>query len=48
MRVDDIVMVVDPDAVRGKYAIGRVIEVYPESDGRIRNVKVKTPASKHQ
>ena len=48
VRVDDIVMVADPNAVCGKWAIGRVISVYTGSDGKIRNVKVKTPTSEYE
>ena len=48
VRVDDIVMVADPNAVHGKWTIGRVMSVYPGSDGKIRNVKVKTSTSEYQ
>ena len=48
VRVDNIIMVADPNAVRGKWTIGRVMSVYPRSDGKIRNVKVKTPTSEYQ
>ena len=39
---DDIVVVSDPSAFRGKWSIGRVLEVHPGPDGRVRNVEVKT------
>ena len=43
VRVDDFVMVLDQNAVRGKWVVGRVLEVYPgQDDDRVRNVKVKT------
>ncbi|XP_071827786.1 uncharacterized protein [Apostichopus japonicus] len=42
VRVDDIVMLSDPNTVRGNWTLGRVIHVYPGSDNKIRNVKVKT------
>ena len=42
VRVDDIVMISDHNAVRGKWTIGKIIHVYPGADGHIRNVKVKT------
>ena len=48
VRVNDIVMLADPNAVRGKWTIGRVMSVHPGSDGKIRNVKVKTPTSEYQ
>ena len=41
-------MVADPNAVRGRWTIGRVISVYPGSDGEIRNVKLKTPTGEYQ
>ena len=46
VRVDDVVMVADHNAVRGKWTIGRIVHVYPGSDGKIRNVKVKTVSTK--
>ena len=42
VQKDDIVIVEDINAIRGKWRIGRIIEVFPGSDGRVRNVKVKT------
>ena len=42
VSVDDVVMIADHNVVRGKWTIGRVINVYPGVDGKIRNVKVKT------
>ena len=41
-------IVQDPNAVRGKWTIGRVINVYPGKDGRVRNVKLKTPTTEYQ
>ena len=38
---------VEVDAIRGRWTIGRVIEVYRAADGRVRNVKVKTPAREY-
>ena len=46
--VDDIVMVADPNAVRGKCTVGRVMSIYTGSDGKIKNVKVQTPTSEYQ
>ena len=40
-KPDDIVVVSDPSALRGKWSIGRVLEVHPGPDGRVRNVEVK-------
>jgi len=40
-------MIADPNAVRGHWITGRVVNVYPGQDGRIRNVKVKTPTGEY-
>ena len=42
VRPDDIVVVSDPNALQGKWSIGRILEVHPGPDGRVRNVEVKT------
>ena len=48
VRVDDIVIMEDSNSVRGNWTIGRIINVYPGKDGRVRNVKIKTPTSEYQ
>ena len=48
VRVDNVVIVQDPNAVRGKWTIGRVSNVYPGRDGRVRNVKLKTATAEYQ
>ena len=40
--MNDIVVMSDNNALRGKWSVGRVTEVFPGQDGRIRNIKVKT------
>ena len=35
MRVKDIVVVADSNAIRGKWSVGKVLEVFPGSDGFI-------------
>ena len=35
-------MLDDSNAVRGNWTIGRIIEVHPGKDGKVRNVTVKT------
>jgi hypothetical protein len=42
VRVDDCVIVADPNAIRGKWHMGRVVQVFPGADGFVRNVEVKT------
>jgi len=36
-----------PPAIQRKWTIGRIIEVYPGCDGRVRNVKVKTSTGEY-
>ena len=43
VREGDIVTMSDNNAIRGKWIIGRTPEVFPGQDGRVRNVRVKTP-----
>ena len=43
VQVDDVVIVVEPNAIRGKWNIGRVQDTFPGDDGKVRSVKVKTP-----
>ena len=38
----DIVLLIDPGISRGKWQIGKIIEVFPGTDNKIRSVKVKT------
>ena len=47
VQVDDIVVVADQNAIRGKWKIARVTEIYPGADGRIRNVKVRTATGEY-
>ncbi len=47
VKVDDFVIVADSNAVRGKWIIGRVIEVYPGEDGQVRNVRIRTPSGEY-
>ena len=40
-------MTVDANAIRGKWTIGRIVEVHPGSDGKVRNVTVRTPTGEY-
>ena len=40
--MDDFFIMQSPNVVRGKWNVGRIINMYPGKDGRVRNVKVKT------
>ena len=42
VKVNDFVIVSDPNAVRGKWNTGRIVEVFPGDDNLVRNVKVRT------
>ena len=48
VRVDDVVIAQDSNAVRGKWTIARVTNVYARRDGRVRNVKLGTPTTQFQ
>jgi hypothetical protein len=42
LKVDDVVLVADPNTPRGHWPLGRVIEVYPSRSGEVRSALVKT------
>ncbi|XP_063382133.1 uncharacterized protein LOC134668622 [Cydia fagiglandana] len=42
LKVDDVVLVVDPDLPRGVWPIGRIVEVFPGRDGIVRVADVAT------
>lgn len=48
VRVNDIVMTVEENAVRGKWTIGRITSVHPGADSKVRNVTLKTPAGSYR
>ena len=48
VRVDDVLIVQDSNAVRGKWTIARVTNVYPGSDGRVRNVELRKATTQFQ
>ena len=40
LKVDEVVLVIQPDSPRGRWPLGRVTEVYPGQDGHTRVAKV--------
>ena len=48
VQVNDMVMTADANAIRGKWTIGRIVEVHPGSDGKVRNVTVGTPTGEYR
>ena len=48
MRVDDVVIIQNPNAIRRSWATGKVVNVYPGPDGKVRNTKVKTATGEYQ
>ena len=38
----DIVLIIDPDIKRGKWKMGKIIETFPGTDGKIKSAKVET------
>ena len=40
--VDDVVLVYDEHAPRGKWPLGRAVETYPDKQGRVRQALVRT------
>ena len=47
VQVDNVVTLADSNTVRVKLAVGRIINVYPGSDGRVRNIRVKTATGEY-
>lgn len=41
LKEGDVVLIVEPTAIRREWPLGRVIEAYPRDDGLVRVVKVK-------
>ena len=46
VQVNDVVLIVDQGAPRGSWLLGRVIETYPDKNGYVRNVAMKTRSSR--
>ena len=41
-------MVESPNAIRGSWNIGRIVNVYPGQDGKVRNVRVKRSGGEYE
>ena len=48
LQAGDVVLLVDYSTARGKRDLGKIIEVFPGSDGIVRNVKVKTAKGEYK
>ena len=48
VSVNDIIMMSEPNMVRSQWKLGRVVDVFPGVDGRVRCVKVKTAKGEYQ
>ena len=48
VRVNDVVVVENPNVVRGNWTIGKVMEVFPGKDSKVRNVRVKTSCGEYE
>ena len=46
VKVDDVCMLKDANAMRGEWRMSRVVETYPDEHGKVRNVKLKVPPPK--
>ena len=42
LRINDVVLIADDSAPRSRWALGRITSVYPDSNGTVRTVLVKT------
>jgi len=42
LAIDDIVLLYDEHVPRGKWPLGRVVHVYPDDEGRVRQAEIRT------
>lgn len=42
VKIGDVLAVADENAVKGTWIMGRITDIFPGADGKVRNVKVKT------
>ena len=45
-QFDDVVLIVDHGAPKGSWLLGRIIETYPDKNGYVRTVAMKTRSSR--
>ncbi len=48
LRVDDIVLIADPASPKGKWPIGRIVDVTHRREGAVRKAVVKTPTGQYE
>ena len=48
VRVNDVVVIENPNAVRGSWTVGKVINVFPGKNGKVRNNRVKTNPGEYE
>ena len=48
VRVNDVVVIESPNAVEGNWTIGKVLDVFPGKDDKVRNVRVKTGSGEYE
>ena len=41
MKNDDVVLILDQDTISRTYKLGQIVEAEPDSDGKVRSVKVR-------
>jgi len=46
-KIDDVVILIDDSLPRNCWSLGRVVEMFPERDGLVRSLRIKTSTSEH-
>ena len=47
LQVDDVVLVLEPGLGRGEWPLGRIVQIYPGSDGKVRSADVEVAESQY-
>ena len=45
LKKDDLVLIVEENAPRGRWLLGRIVRVYEANDGHVRSAAIKTGSS---